>query len=347
MARLAVALRALVPALASVAIAACSVQHGLLPGSVSSGEGTAASRAVERTNLFVETASSVNEYDSRGHLVRKMTRGFQKVGINAGGLAFDSAGNLYAITGIHSISVYAASSRKLLRTITEGVEAPLALALDARDDLYVGNMFSDTITVYPPGRSNPTVLISQDINGSVDLAFDTSGNLYVANYQGNSVTVYSPTGILIREVKNGVVSPDAILLDSQDDLFVANLGVRVGRSVKVYARNGDEPIQTIHRDVNNPGALALDRFGDLYVSNGGDVTGSARDAGGATTVYDAARRRVLRILSGGGGPIAVDPTGNLYVPTDYHVDVYAPGSSKLLRTFGSGLVAHAMALGPP
>jgi hypothetical protein len=66
--------------------------------------------------------------------------------------------------------VYAPGKAKVLRSISQGILAPQAMAFDASGDLCV----------------------SKDLDGPQGIAFDCSGNLYVASFASATVTVYAP-----------------------------------------------------------------------------------------------------------------------------------------------------------
>jgi DNA-binding beta-propeller fold protein YncE len=91
--------------------------------------------------------------------------------------------------GASTVTVYAPDSKKLLRTISQGVVKPTALAFDGSGNLYVANCGSycggkgsnGTVTVYAPGKAKVLRTISQGVSSPQALAFDGSGNLYVAN----------------------------------------------------------------------------------------------------------------------------------------------------------------------
>ena len=110
-----------------------------------------------------------------------------------------SGSNLYvANTYGNTVTVYAAGSIKVLRTISQGVSTPIVLAFDSSDNLYVANQQANTVTVYPSGGSSPQLTISKGVIEPLGLAFDREGDLYVADsatasqQYGRTVTVYAP-----------------------------------------------------------------------------------------------------------------------------------------------------------
>ena len=91
-----------------------------------------------------------------------------------------------------TVTVYAPGSKNVLRTISQGVNAPYALAFDGSGDLYVANANANTVTVYASGGGTVLRTISKGVKYPDALAFDSYGNLYVANASGYTVTVYAP-----------------------------------------------------------------------------------------------------------------------------------------------------------
>jgi hypothetical protein len=130
----------------------------------------------------------------------------------------DPAGQVYiAAQGAASeglpqgVLVYAPGSTLTYSSIiTNGAPSPMALALDANNDLYVGNYnrVTDTgglISMYAPGTTTPVYSITTPGEGSaepVSLATGPFGDLYVA-YAGLGVYEYrAGTGQLIRKLKS-------------------------------------------------------------------------------------------------------------------------------------------------
>ena len=93
--------------------------------------------------------------------------------------------NLYVANGSNdTITVYGSGSTSVLRTISQGVKVPLALAFDRSGNLYVANEkggpeHEGAVTTYAPGSTSVLRTISQGVNTPGALAFDSSANLYV------------------------------------------------------------------------------------------------------------------------------------------------------------------------
>jgi DNA-binding beta-propeller fold protein YncE len=83
-----------------------------------------------------------------------------------------------------------APKRELFRDIIK----PNALAVDAFDNLYVGNadVTGGAVNVYRAKSGWPIASFCPDIKQPVSMIFDTTGNLYVANFQSSKVSVFPP-----------------------------------------------------------------------------------------------------------------------------------------------------------
>ena len=130
---------------------------------------------------------AVTEYD-RGRV--SPSRRIEKD--DAWAVATDSASNLYVDScpkcheygfGKSSIEVYKAGTTRLLRTITRGIDAPLSLAIDTNDDLYVlnGRYPHPAVAVYAPGSSEPLRKLTRGLSGPTVVALDPSNDVFVMN----------------------------------------------------------------------------------------------------------------------------------------------------------------------
>lgn len=339
-----------VSAVLALAITACSSSAGIPASLGSNGNGDDAAHHGAHTNLFVGGRNAVYEYTLQGHLVRAITLTTHSSMVAGGGMAFDSSGYLYALKDYFDVGIYAPGSRQLVRTISNGIFEPIAIAVDRSDNLYVGNEENGAygnVAVYAPGSTTPLRKITEGIYDPESLAFDSSGNLYVGNGSyADTVTVYSSTGALLRTITEGIADPESIALDRHDRLFVANTEDGAGRTVTVYEPGTTRLLQTITKGIDCPQALAVDSAGQLYVANFVDST---------ATVYAAKTRKLLRTISkkvGAPWSIAVDARDNLYVGSEGrtpHVDIYPPHHAAPAHAINSkeAWIPLALAFGPP
>ena len=120
---------------------------------------------------------------------------------NCGFICYSSSGNRGSITE------YAYGSATPLRTITDGISSPQAMAFGKNGLLFVANYAysgKGSVTVYSSGTT-PVRTITAGIRNPDALAVDPSGDVYVANYAyakgRDSITVYTPDGSrLVRTI---------------------------------------------------------------------------------------------------------------------------------------------------
>lgn len=281
---------------------------------------------------------------------RKVVRRISNVA--PGALAFDPSGNLYIAnkpkTHGGDVLVYARDSTRLLRTISQGIDAPGALAFDGQGNLYVTNASGRNITVYAPGSKQILRTISQGLKTPGALAFDNAGNLYVGN--DHNIRIYGPrSNKVLRTISQGINEPAALRFDASGNLYVANFG---NKTVTVYAPGSGSVARTISKGIKAPSDIAIDTSGNLYVANN-------TMPGGNVAVYYRDGLAPFKTI-GADLPCALitDASGNLYVPNwggggpskGNHgaVVIFGPApQNKLLRGIVNGVYdPWALALGP-
>jgi hypothetical protein len=250
-----------------------------------------------------------------------------------GAFAFDGSGNLYAAyysvfspTDNGLVVEYAAGTTRKIRTISQGIYIPNAVAVDASDNIYAANDAPEDFGSTWPSRGAP-----------------------------GTVSVYAP-GISeqpSRTIRLGDEDADALVFDGSGNLFVASEVPKVFRStgcgpcggpgsVTAYAPSRVKPFLSIHSVYPTPYALAIDAFDDVYVCN--DVSPFT------TTVYSRQGSQ-LRTLDNAFEPIAFSATLDaVYVASTgtrsepKAIDVYRVGHSKPYRRLHRGIGEYLTAL---
>ena len=218
------------------------------------------------------------------------------------------------------------------------------------------------VTVYPFGSNGNVTPYSNGPNATgLSLPFGvalaiTNGNyyLYVANNNTNSITEYPANAsgnaapiATIAGANTGLMNPSGVAVDSNSNIYVANLGSLSGApdSVTIFAAgsNGNvSPMATITgpaTGLDYPTAVALDSSGNIYVANSGSVkgdqdtvtiypAGSNGNASPSATIAGANTGLVVPL------GIALDSNKNIYVANDGSsagqldsVTVYSAGSN--------------------
>jgi len=156
---------------------------GLISGLLLLAAGTAQTHA----GLLLPAAPGANLYvgNASDDTIEQFTPGgvgsvFANTGLNATkGLAFDSAGNLYAANGDNTIEKFTPGGVGSVFAST-GLNHPTGLAFDSAGNLYAANRTGGTIEKFTPGGVG-SVFASTGLSFPQGLAFDSAGNLYAAN----------------------------------------------------------------------------------------------------------------------------------------------------------------------
>jgi sugar lactone lactonase YvrE len=134
---------------------------------------------------------------------------FAVSGLNVAiGMAFDSAGNLYAANADGNTIEKFSPSGVDLGVFAAGLTTPNGLAFDIAGNLYSTNG-DNTIRKFTPGGSS-SIFANTGLNDPFGLAFDNAGNLFVANVQGNNIEKFSPSGVDLGVFASGLNQPRGI-----------------------------------------------------------------------------------------------------------------------------------------
>ena len=210
------------------------------------------------------------------------------------------------------------SNQHPIGQISQGVDAPFGVFVDDKHNLYVANVKSGTVTVYPPGASSPSETL-EGAGAPIDVTVAHDGTVYVVNDQA----VYSRTG---------------------------------GGSVLEYDSGQTKPSKTIVTFVKKswPRAVALDSGGDLFVAYNRDGGASWKPDGRVLEFAPGSSSgKDLGIRVGEAGGLAIDKHDNLvlvqygnsyYFPPN--INIFAPGSKKPTKQVPSpyGYPGYAVAL---
>lgn len=162
-----------------------------------------------------------------------------------GGMAFDSAGNLYVLSwGQSSISVYApgatgnATPARVISGSNTTLDVPRCIYVDKSGNIYVCNGFSKNDVLMFSANSNGNVAPAATIggsntqfNGPTGIAVNASGDLVVVNGGGpnGTITMYpanangnvAPVNS-IGGAATGMGNPAGIVLDAQGNMWTAD-----------------------------------------------------------------------------------------------------------------------------
>jgi hypothetical protein len=139
------------------------------------------------------------------------------------------------------------SGLTLVASITQGINVPSRLAVDANNQLYVANAGNNTVTVYNINAANVAAntiaqitadTISSGIARPLGIAVDSAGMVYVANNSQNSISIFQPasgggfsqvgSALTSDGESNAFLAPGALFFDARDDVLLVGLGPSSG-----------------------------------------------------------------------------------------------------------------------
>ena len=233
-----------------------------------------------------------------------------------GGVAVDSAGNVFIADSDNSRVVKVASSGAQTTVASRLPGAPLGVAVDCTGNVFIltsdlsGNI---QVVKVAPGGAQTTVVSGQSFG--TQLAVDHSGNVYLPDFGDvpDQVVKLAPNGAQTA-VGSGLNTPRGAAVDRAGNVFIAD--TYNNRVVKV-APSGAQT--TVAAGLQRPQSVAVDGAGNVFTTDGDNVV-KVTPSGVKTTV-GAGVHWVPRC-------VAMDRAGNLYVADD-------PGS-RVVKVLGAG-----------
>ena len=187
---------------------------------------------------------------------------------NPFGLAFDSAGMLYAANDSGStIEKFTRSGVGSVFAST-GLSGPIGLAFDSAGNLYAAD--NNGIAKFTPDGAGS--VFAGGLSLSSSLAFDSAGNLYASNFNNRTIQKFTPDGVG-TVFATALGSPRGLAFDSAGNLYTA---ISSNNTIEKFTSTGGVLSSTgsvfTSSGVNSPVSLAFDSAGNLYLANGGNDT---------------------------------------------------------------------------
>jgi hypothetical protein len=186
------------------------------------------------------------------------------VSAHAGGLAFDAAGNLFAV-GEHAVSKYAPDGTK--STFATGLKYPISVRFDGNGNLFVSDGAANNAetqhSILKFDRDGTKSTFATGIS-SKGMAFDRSGNLFVS--QDDSIFKFTPKGVKSTFVTSKGANFMALAFDEAGNLFVVDRALTKswrGRSIIKITPDGAK--STFAAGLEDPNDLTADAAGNVYV----------------------------------------------------------------------------------
>ncbi len=162
-----------------------------------------------------------------------------------------SAVDIFPLTG---------PNQQQIGTISDGVEGPWGLSIDANDSLYVANGGRGTVTVYPYGSTSPSMTYS-GLGWALYAVADSTGHVFVSG-QGHVLEFKAGRNRVIAHKQLGHET-DGMAEDGQGNLYVAYRGKHSG-SIAEFGRGLSHKRHTGIR-IDQPQGLLVDSIGNIIV----------------------------------------------------------------------------------
>lgn len=208
-------------------------------------------------------------------------------------------------------------------TPISGLNGPFALAIDSKNNIYVGDTGNNLIkqfginavqNVWPSGKVKSMGLAYTSPKA---ISVDGLGNLYVVG-NGNAVSKYDTTGDFIAQYTSSMSSTlSGVAVNAANSiLYVSDSGVNQIVSISIPGGGLNNTFGTSGKLTSSytPYGLAVDNMGNLYVAGSDNKVHIYTSTGVAGTTAS---------ISGFNGPyaIALDANNDLYVSDTFNSQI--------------------------
>jgi hypothetical protein len=174
--------------------------------------------------------------------------------------------------GTNTIGIYKqkGANQTAMGTITDGLDYPCCMTVDAKGNLYVTNEGANNVSVYPPGQTSPSTVYTTDLSTACDVAVGADGTIYIANFNGivNGWVAVYPQGDTSKEYRLsdfGGGAPLALTLDAKGNLYVMyDLNGNGSSAVNEYAP-GATTGTNLNLTFKYGAGIQVDKAGDVLV----------------------------------------------------------------------------------
>ena len=187
-------------------------------------------------------------------------------GENIGGIAVDSAGNVYMSTLTHgTVEEYSSTGTHLQTFTSPDFSNPGGLAFDKSGNLYVANEGYGNNTIWKITPSSVGSIFAYTAANTYGLAFDSAENLYASEALNNTIQIFPSGGGSGSVFANTGLNEPVGLAFHNGNLYAANTE---GNTIEEFTAKNVGSVFA-NTDLNVPMGLAFDSAGDLFVANDG------------------------------------------------------------------------------
>jgi hypothetical protein len=289
--------------------------------------------------LAADNAGNVYVSDSNTKQLFRFTPGAQSQGASAAGtsLATLQAPGAVAVDARGYVYVADTSAGTVTAISPTGAAAvlpftfttPAGLAVDALNNLYVSDSSAKAVYQIDPLTNAERTLPLANLVSPTGLAIDPSENLLVVDPGAPAIDRFNPQSNTVTAVTTSAVSPTAALTDAAGNLLIAD-------SASILAVPASSNSTSFTVAAIAPSALAIDAAGNLYTGSGGSVLKLARTQG-AVQFSASESPQTVNMLEAGNQVF----TGTSFNQTDTSDYSLTPAASTdcTLNASGAGTLA--------
>ncbi|HEX4005859.1 MAG TPA: hypothetical protein VHX60_06770 [Acidobacteriaceae bacterium] len=231
------------------------------------------------------------------------------------GLAVDASGNIFVAEygGGAVKEILAQGGYTTVNTLGSGFDTPAGVAVDGAGNVFVADYHGGAVDEIVAAGGYVTVkALGGGFNFPSDVAVDGSGNVFVSNEGARDVRESFAAGgyTTVRILGSGFVLPESVAVDGNGNVFVADW---VGAVKEMVAVDGSIPaspvINTLGGGFLDPVGVAVDASGNVFVA---DADSTALQE----IVAKGGYAKVITLVGGVMGSVAVDGSGNVYASSN-------------------------------
>ncbi|HZV76271.1 MAG TPA: hypothetical protein VFF63_00775 [Candidatus Babeliales bacterium] len=237
----------------------------------------------------------------------------------------------------NTVYEFSLPSNSPIGEITDGISSPEGLATDSHGNLYVSNLTADTVTVYAPGATSPSLTLSEP-DGPDGVAVTKNGDVVAGDNDGG-VDVYAPgkTSPSRRLKNSGINTVFGVGVDAHDNAYAVGLLISGSNGTPAaieFENLKGKGTNLGLEDLTRPQGVLLDANSNIVISDDGEVLVYAPGLKTPSTAFGAPQC----------GPSALNKSENLiYVSQGGNTDQvgvydYPSGTFVTQLAFGSDYI---------